>query len=1022
MALIRLHKNPLNGKCDIVYADGNLLDIMAREASWAAHGAIIKRNGEIIANSAQHDDMDERCNLELCKFDSVDVYALPESDPLSWWQIVLIVVGALAVSIALMPRPRLPNEDGGKTGQNNQLNAANNAFRPREAIPDIAGEIVSFPDFIQRSYYEYVANKRVFTEVFCVGVGYFDLMWFKDGETNFDDISTSSVEVFEPFDTVDGLLDVRTAEGSEELPLPATDDDSRSGTITNGSFLTSSQIDLGDGAETLINDLGLEVGQSITLNVWYTFEGSDTQLIEDFGITNISGGTLTLTPATLPMEDGGTVYGSLIQTAGGVVGRWFTLAGNAISEIRWQVKMPQGIRKGDGTNGVVNYILEYQEIDSNGDPIGTPSGVAGTFSGSTQEQQYATRKVSVTPSRYRAKATRTSASLGDNSADLLVLERIESVTPYSGSGFGEVTIIRTTRATAPQQNRGASNKISTLARRKLQLFDPDTGTFAATYTHTRSFAQYIMYVLVKLAKVELSNINYQQLFEIEDSLDYAELGYFDFSFDDFDIGFKDRLQTALNTARCYYYMVGNKFNFGRDEERSQRVQLFNIRNTVPEQSEQGFSFYRDGEFDSIELQYVDPVTNTDAYIRKRINPTTAAIESGLGESVYEYKLNGCRNYYQALNRAELEIRKILYSWRVVKDTVGAEALSIGVGQRVGWCDINEEDVFNGEVLDQIGDTFTTSEPWTPDGVSTYYVYIVASDGNVSNSVVCTQPSGQPYKFTASGLTASLPDGYEIQRGSLYMIAPLTDLAARDYILTKRDKPNERGECRIEMINYDDRMYDGDDILPPAGAISLSASAASGSIENESCAAVNGVSSTVTATGGNGTFTFAWTKLSGSGTIASGAATATLTVNFASVCPEETLTGTYRCTVTSGDETATIDVVFSATNTAEDPTPVPLSASGFGGSNAVFNASCVNIVSTGSVVASGGTGSYTYSWAKISGEGSISAGSTTDTMSVLFTSVCPEGFKSGLYRCTVSDGVDSVTVDITYTAENLSPIG
>lgn len=71
--------------------------------------------------------------------------------------------------------------------------------------------------------------------------------------------------------------------------------------------------------------------------------------------------------------------------------------------------------------------------------------------------------------------------------------------------------------------------------------------------------------------------------------------------------------------------------------------------------------------------------------------------------------------------------------------------------------------------------------------------------------------------------------------------------------------------------------------------------------------------------------------------------------------------------------------------------------------------------TVTITASGGTGSYTYSWSKISGDTfTLSAPSGASTY-FQASGVGKGESRSAVYRCTVSDGVSSVTVDVNVSA-------
>lgn len=106
------------------------------------------------------------------------------------------------------------------------------------------------------------------------------------------------------------------------------------------------------------------------------------------------------------------------------------------------------------------------------------------------------------------------------------------------------------------------------------------------------------------------------------------------------------------------------------------------------------------------------------------------------------------------------------------------------------------------------------------------------------------------------------------------------------------------------------------------------------------------------------------------------------------------------------------------------TPITLGGNLYRGGNytCIGNASqCpVNASATtalgGAVTASGGTGSYTVSWAKISGT-NFTVNSPT-SLATTFTSVVNRnlGTVSAVYRCTVSDGVSSAYIDINVSLD------
>lgn len=153
----------------------------------------------------------------------------------------------------------------------------------------------------------------------------------------------------------------------------------------------------------------------------------------------------------------------------------------------------------------------------------------------------------------------------------------------------------------------------------------------------------------------------------------------------------------------------------------------------------------------------------------------------------------------------------------------------------------------------------------------------------------------------------------------------------------------------------------------------SALAASGSQTNINCAGGTG-SATVTASGGSPSYTYAWSPSGGSSSTATGLAA-----------------NNYTCTITDANGCTTTQT-FSIT------APTALSAT-----SSSTPATCGNNNGTASVIASGGTGGYTYSWAPSGGN----AATTT-------------GITGGSYTCTITDANGCTTSTVVAVASTGGP--
>lgn len=894
MALIRIHKDPLRGEFTEHKTTGevNLLEWLMEFAPWLGEQHVMVRlNNQTLGNTKEDLDLEDKCDIQVGLFDQVDVVVLP-AEPASIIYAVVVAVVAIGVAL-LLPIPKIPN-DAGKvsTSPNNQLNAATNQFRNGQAQPNILGQVISYPDFIQPSYYRYENNMKQVYELFEVGEGHHEIELQRIGTQLISDTPSFSTNTYPPGTTPSKLLDVRGTNEVDGQEIYPPDSANNLWQIQSGAS-SGVYFDFGGPAVT---ELGMQVGDSLQFSYQYE-DPLDNMLKYHNGhaqIVAINSTSLVELDISQPMSEPGSIYGTVKNLSNLASSPWFVLDGDRIEEIWFQVVAPSGVRDENGDFLSIEFRIEAFEIDANGDEVGSLISETRFLNNNSLEPLFRTWDlVGLKPSRYKARIRRITNEAPDGSSDLVKIEDIQSVTYYGeypqvwvdaifnatsitsmtqaevddldvavgdriqiqipnlqinevrtvssvtsssigwtqsiagalnnqqqirisnlskkSHDFGFVTLVDLSRRATTLATSARQDKFNVQATRKLELFDPNTGTFDdGNFTATRSFAQAAMYILHKQGKVPLSRINYQQLFAIEQSLSDPQLGYFDFTFDDRNVGMDERLVACCNAARVKVYQSGNIYNFTREESKPARKALFNRRNIVPAASEQTIKWQRSREFDSIRLKYVDPATNSEAYVERRINPTTKAIESGIGDYPKDIELAGCRNALQAINRCELEIRKLKYLRTVLKETVLGDGLMVGGGDRVGWEDINDSEIFSGEILGFEGTTeFLTSEPFKPKPGVDYYVYLTGEDGTPTNSVLCQPHPDTEFGFVATGLVAYVADGYTAQVGSRYFIASESDMDAYDFTITERGEPDEFNRVTIQAVNYDERCFEKD---------------------------------------------------------------------------------------------------------------------------------------------------------------------------------------------------------------------
>ena len=765
---------------------------------------------------------------------------------------IIISVVSIAVSIyAYLNVPTLPGEaEGRRESPNNKLNAASNEFRPNQAIPECFGYGVSYPDFIQPSYYYYQNNIKRQVGLFCVSAGEVNIPEVRIGETDIASIPDSDATIYPPgVNPPSEFLTIHQFSQNIDgqiLLAPNDPEIVRSGLafgIGSNDPGVTGYITM-DG--NIARDLALEAGgymyakavqevpplppateptfvtlldEYVTITSVQYFQGGGGELF-----ATITFNTSTSLPGT-PVDVTGTIARATSESIVDNYVGWFDIPGKDSREIWLHWRAPLGVRKSDGNAITLQVEVQIEALDGNGAPTGLSWTKTESITKNTLDPQFITTRFTpeenpgMTRTQYRARIRRLTGVVdsSQNSSEKLEVEAILSVTPYSQPNFGDVTLLLVQRKATLLSPDQAGQKINCDYRRKLPTYDRNTNTYDLnTLTETDSFADAASYTLIAKGNDTASTVDLPELYGIYDGLSSSDLGKFTFTFDDANVSAGERVEAICNVARSVVFHDGYTWRFNRDEIKPISGALFNRRSLVGNNGAQAWQPQRSDDSDSVRIVYVDDESNTEAYIDRRFDISTGTIVSGeVGAVVKEIKLAGCRNVFQATNRAELEIRRIAYQRRTVKDTTYRDALSIDLLDRVGWVDINDIDVFDGEILGINGSIYDTTERFEPVDGRSYVVFVTDDEGYPSNTVTCSPRTDTEFGFIASGINGAYLASGDQQLSSRYFIADADDLAASLYTLKSRT-PSPDGTVQVELTEYDPRMFEKDDIEAPAG--------------------------------------------------------------------------------------------------------------------------------------------------------------------------------------------------------------
>lgn len=547
-------------------------------------------------------------------------------------------------------------------------------------------------------------------------------------------------------------------------------------------------------ASSIGSDLGLANGEFISVSYFD----------EDYEISGMMQNTSTdRFYIVLPLNEDFPNSTSLVSTTiqevttdiPNIVGP-FTMPTEA-DQIWFNIKASSGLQSSSGGEISVTVTFYAQEIDDSGDDVGTPIEQSVTLTGDSTTQIGQTVKITgLGGNLYKVYGIRETGTFSGSAIQDVTWEEVFTVNSYSGENFGNVTVI------------DAVTKASTTGTTSTRNINADV-TRKIDGVATTNFADAVIDLITRKGGRPLSEIDTVGLYEISDNLS-EDLKEFSFTFDDKNISLAQAVQTACNVARVSVYRDGQMWRFNRDEAKP-RTYVFNRRNLASGDNQTyTFSARLPNDYDSVALRYynrdLESYDDVLVYIDSDLGTFTVGED---GERPYEIELAGCSNYAQALNRANLEARKIVYQRRKVEDIALIDAGNVDIGDRVAWCDIYDGEIMDGEIVGQDGTTFYTSEEINLESGTTYYAMITDQDGIAMTPVEVTAVEGESKAFSATIPDSVLiADGYEVQAGSKYIIGDIDDMDDTDYSVVGRGG-NENGRISIELIQYNDNIYEMD---------------------------------------------------------------------------------------------------------------------------------------------------------------------------------------------------------------------
>lgn len=708
-----------------------------------------------------------------------------------------------------------------KESPNNRLTGQTNIARTYQARPEIHGQIRAFPDLIQQSMFEYIDNKKMVTEWMNFGIGYYTIENVKYSESELIALDGASYQIFQPgevipqifegfeFPDVDGQ-EIPGPNESDEIPqYEATANNVISGEIKGGE--AAIKIEKQDEFRYFM-DIVKPRSVSLVVNVTYdTPQGSVTKDIKvdaylsdakesddgaiispkyyyEFFFTNLTGGDLaTLPPNAIVNTSKFILYDNQFLT----VGPFFSpLDGGEL----W-VHLNAQLGDGDWASA----RIEFWKIDDNNNEIsGTREAFDRGFpSAPKTKTYYLTEKFKPLAGygRYALQLTRLENS---NDHSILKLEEVFIVRERINEVHEEDTLVKVTVRATEAPTGARERKYNALATRHVISYDMNSRSVDYTLRPSRSFADAVAHTWLVTAGQPESTIDLYGLYSIYESLPDKRLGYFDYTFDDEDVSLGQRIETICNVARVISFWDNGVLTFTREEEKKYPSGTFNRANTTGNGFSLSYDMTMPSGNDGVEIEYVNPKTNKKTYLKYRIEDNK--IVNKPAKNPNKITIHGCRNEYQATDRALLEMDRLIHQRMSISVQTLADGDYVYPGDLIIVADTYDKNQQAGYIVERIGNQFSTNEKVVFDGEM--FVCITDHLGNTTERFKAT-----PRRDTAYGFIADIPDiqlniydGTNIQSPSRYVISNIVEMDSMRWIVSDK-KPNADGTFSITASEY-----------------------------------------------------------------------------------------------------------------------------------------------------------------------------------------------------------------------------
>lgn len=738
------------------------------------------------------------------------------------------VIGAI-----LEPFIDIPEFDTQTQGSpNNQYQSQTNVARLFAQKPVVCGSPVNYPYLANEALETYVNNEKESENTFIVGFGSVVGGVVRAGETSINSggfnatvnrylpvagvTTIPNYRVGQKVDAVSG----QTIRGTNEGTLGTTynlNQGATANTYAGQRFTAYASQDSSSDQLKADFDAGIgDISLSYDIN---TVDGEgNPDVITVTGTGSITSMTLNTGEYTIVI-DGFNGQESLIDYTINSISTIISSGIGPISTPTQCEKLFFNIVFEKGLKNTADIEVKVYELDAQD---GARTGVEETFNVSYTEDSpndaiRRTFECSIVNGRswYEFECYRTNAESQDTQKpDVPTLENVFCVKELGNTDFQNLTMMQVTMRSGKSvgSGRGVDNKINIKgAQTEKPSYDVNTQTITAD-APSRKCADAVLFIWRDFLERDPTLLDLDELYAIQNRLDAInpELAQFDYTFDDVEMSAIERINLILNVMRVQTYYDGQKYRFWRDEAvTNENLCTLVSKADFAADDERTYTLkrsnYVNGQFDGVQVEYIDRSINKKAYIYKSFDGF--GIDDTPSSNPKKITLTGCQSEINANNRAELEVRRLLFGRWSLTDTFTDAQSALSRGDVIRYQEVYEGgECFGGEIESANGNTATVLDDLTLDPQKTYNLYYTNLFGDTVGPQTVT--AFTLHTFTVADLSQVYLAGVDgRQMGSRYFITEVNDLVQRLWRVT--DIAADNYNVQVSAIGYDARVYDGD---------------------------------------------------------------------------------------------------------------------------------------------------------------------------------------------------------------------